>query len=342
MSLGISSGKGIRETIPMNTPPNTRKSVLITGAGGYIGRQVVEALVNDRRGLETIVAMDIRLPGSEQQLPGVEYIAEDVRSRTLGATIRSHGANIVAHLAAMVTPGRDSDRDLEYSVDVLGAENVLKSCLEAGVTKLIYTSSGAAYGYHADNPEWLDETDQLRGNPEFAYSDHKRLVEEMLAAWKVDHPELEQLIFRPGTILGSRTSNQITALFDKPVVWGIMGSTSPFVIIWDQDVAACIVKGIHEDVTGIYNLAGDGVLTMREIARLLNKLYVPLPAGLVKATLWVLKQLRMTRYGPEQVNFLRYRPVLSNQRLKKEFGYVPRMTTREVFEYFLDARQSGS
>ena len=105
---------------------------------------------------------------------------------------------------------------------------------------------------------------------------------------------------------------------------------------------ACIVKGIHEEVTGIYNLAGDGVLTMREIAGLLNKRYVPLPAGLVKAALWVLKRFKMTQYGPEQVNFLRYRPVLSNQRLKTEFGYTPRMTTREVFEYFLEARQSGS
>ena len=212
----------------MNAMPNSNKSVLITGAGGYIGRQVVEALVNDRRGLKTIVAMDVRLPGTENQLPGVEYIVEDIRSRTLAATLKSHGANIVVHLAAVVTPGRESDRDLEYSVDVLGTENVLKSCLAAGVTKLIYTSSGAAYGYHADNPEWLDETDELRGNVEFAYSDHKRLVEEMLAVWREDHPELEQLIFRPGTILGSKAANQITALFDKPVVLGIIGSDEPF------------------------------------------------------------------------------------------------------------------
>ncbi len=322
----------------MNAMPNSNKSVLITGAGGYIGRQVVEALVNDRRGLKTIVAMDVRLPRPENQLSGVEYIAEDVRSRTLGATFESHGANIVVHLAAVVTPGRESDRNLEYSVDVLGTENVLKSCLAVGVSKIIYTSSGAAYGYRADNPEWLDETDQLRGNPEFAYSDHKRLVEEMLAVWREDHPELEQLIFRSGTILGSRADNQITALFEKPVMLGIMGSRSPFVIIWDQDVVACIVKGIHEEATGIYNLAGDGVLTMREIAGLLHKWYVPLPAGLVKAVLWVLKRFKMTRYGPEQVNFLRYRPVLSNKRLKTEFGYTPKMTTREVFEYFLKTR----
>ncbi len=81
---------------------------------------------------------------------------------------------------------------------------------------------------------------------------------------------------------------------------------------------------------------------MKEIAGLLGKPYVPLPASLVKAGLWVLKRLNMTQYGPEQVNLLRYRPVLSNKRLKDEFGYIPGMNTREIFECVLRTRQSGS
>jgi UDP-glucose 4-epimerase len=247
----------------------------------------------------------------------------------------------VVHLAAIVTPGRAANRQLEYEVDVLGTRNVLDACLAAGVRKLIYTSSGAAYGYHADNPAWLDEADALRGNPEFAYADHKRQAEETLAQWRVAHPELLQLIFRPGTILGARAANQITALFDKRYVLGLSGTDSPFVIIWDQDVVGAIVKGIHAGGTGIFNLAGDGVLTLSEMASMMRKPYVALPVGLVTAALWLLKRLRLTQYGPEQVNFLRYRPVLSNRRLKEEFGYIPRKTTREVFEFFLQARRSG-
>ena len=51
--------------------------------------------------------------------------------------------------------------------------------------------------------------------------------------------------------------------------------------------------------------------------------------------------LSLTPYGPEQVNFLRYRPVLSNRRLKEEFGYVPRKTTRQAFEFFVEHRRDG-
>ena len=55
----------------------------------------------------------------------------------------------------------------------------------------------------------------------------------------------------------------------------------------------------------------------------------------------VLHPLGLSQYGPEQVNFLRYRPVLDNRRLKEVFGYVPRLTSAEVFDLFRKARGLG-
>jgi UDP-glucose 4-epimerase len=318
-----------------------RRSVFVTGAGGYIGCQLMEALAEQREGIECIVAADVRETAAADRHPGIHYVTTDVRSPQLVDAFKTYGIDTVVHLASIVTPGRKSNRQFEYSVDVEGTGNVLKACLEAGVRKVIVTSSGAAYGYHPDNPDWLDEDDALRGNPEFAYSDHKRIVEEMLARYRKEHPDLRQLIFRPGTILGKTAANQFTALLDKRFVIGLKSVASPFVIIWDQDVIACILKGIHEGVTGIYNLAGDGVLSMKEIAGMLSKPYLPLPVPLVRTGLAILKKLGLSQYGPEQVNFLRYRPVLSNRRLKEEFGYTPRMTTREVFEYYVKFRKQG-
>jgi UDP-glucose 4-epimerase len=106
------------------------------------------------------------------------------------------------------------------------------------------------------------------------------------------------------------------------------------------------MKGILEEVTGTYNLAGDGILTLREMAGLLGKPCLSLPVSLVQSALWVLKRMGLSQYGPEQVNFLRYRPVLSNRRLKETFGYDPQKTTRQVFESFVErygaARTNGS
>ena len=319
----------------MNGSGRKRNSVLVTGAGGYIGRQLMEALAKDRRDLKAVVAADVREIPPDERLTGIDYVIADIRSSELIDIFKRFCIGTVVHLATIVTPGRKPDREFEYSVDVTGTENVLNACLESKVKKLIIASSGAAYGYYLDNPEWLDEDDALRGNPEFAYSYHKKLVEEVLARYRKVRPELKQLVLRPGTVLGATANNQITALFQKPFVIGIMGAASPFVFIWDQDVVGCILRGIFGDATGIYNLAGDGVLTMKEIAGLMGKPYVPLPAGLVRTTLWMLKKLGLSRYGPEQVNFLRYRPVLSNRRLKDEYGYIPQKTTRQVFEYYM-------
>ena len=326
----------------MNTGEKGRgTSVLVTGAGGYIGRALIQALAGSTERIGAVTALDVRPVKDTDQTAGVKYEEADIRSPDLAEVVGRHQPDVVVHLAAVVTPGRKSDREFEYSVDVLGTKNLLEACLAAGVGKVIVTSSGAAYGYHPDSSEWLDEMDPLRGNVEFAYSDHKRQVEEMLATWRVEHPDLKQIVFRPGTILGETAANQITDLFAKPWVLGLAGVDSPFVIIWDQDVVGAILCGVTGDRTGIFNLAGDGVLTLKEMAAIMKKPYLPLPVGLIQGGLWVLKRLGLTQYGPEQINFLRYRPVLSNQRLKDEFGYTPRKTTRQVFDFFLENRNSG-
>lgn len=309
------------------------RAILVTGAMGYIGGKLVRALAGRADEVDRVVAVDVREAPADERVENVEYLVGSVRDGGgLARTMEERGVDAVVHLASVVTPGRDSSRDGEYSVDVEGTRNVIDACLQAGVAHLTVTSSGAAYGYHPDHPEWLDEDDALRGNEAIAYAHHKRLVEEMLAEARRTHPRLGQLVFRPCTVLGEGVRNQITALFEGPVVLGITGSESRFVLVWDEDVVACLVKGVVEAHRGIFNLAGDGTLTLREIARRVGKPYVPLPAGLVATALRVLHPLRLSRYRPEQVDFLRYRPVLSNRRLKEEFGYTPRKDTREVFE----------
>jgi len=316
-------------------------SVYVTGGSGYLGRQVVESLADEPAGVQRIVSADVRDVPESARAKGVVYERADVRDADFAEAFRRHETDTVVHLAAIVTPGPGSSRELEHQVDVVGTRRVLEACAAAGVRRLVYTSSGAAYGYHADNAEWLSEDDPLRGNVEFAYSDHKRQVEEMLAEWRARGEGPAQLVFRPGAILGEGVRNQITALFEGRFVLGLRGAASPFNFVWDQDVVGAIGKGVREGGSGIYNLAGDGILTTREIAGLLGKPYLEVPPGLVRAALALARPLGLSQYGPEQVVFLQHRPVLANRRLKEEFGYVPRKTTREVFDLYLEARRGS-
>ncbi|WP_421705478.1 SDR family oxidoreductase [Alloalcanivorax xenomutans] len=306
--------------------------VLITGAGGYIGRLLGERLAAGH----TVLGLDVRVPAD---LP-FECRQGDIRDPALAELMREWRIDTVVHLAAVLEDSGNRARD--HDIDVNGTRNVLDACLIAGVTQLIVTSSGAAYGYHPDNPAWLDEQDPLRGNPEFAYSDHKRLVEEMLAGYRHRHPDLRQLILRPGTVLGESTRNQITALFERKRILAIAGSDSPFVFVWDQDVVGAIARGVETGAEGIYNLAGDGALTVRQVASILDKPLLVLPAGVLRAVLWLGHRLGLTVHAPEKINFLRYRPVLGNRRLKEEFGYHPQKTSEQTFRFFAErARARG-
>ena len=318
--------------------------VLVTGAAGYLGSSLLRSLA-ERAARDgdpaCIVAGDVREVPAERSLSGVEYVVSDVREPGLEVVLARHSIDTVVHLAAIVTPGPQSNRELEYAVDVLGTRNVLDACVAAGVRRIVVTSSGAAYGYHADNPPWLTEDDPVRGNQAFAYSHHKRLVEELLAEYRREHPALEQVVFRVGTILGETTRNQITALFERRRLIAVKGSASPFVFIWDRDVAGAIEHAIFGGPPGIYNVAGNGTLSVQEIAARLGKRCVTIPPGLLRAVLAVLHPLGLSQYGPEQVDFLRYRPVLDNRRLKEVFGYVPQLTSAEVFELYRTSHGLG-
>ncbi|WP_326534969.1 SDR family oxidoreductase [Pseudorhodoferax sp.] len=314
--------------------------ILVTGADGFLGRGLLQALAA-RPDAPAVVAADVREVPAERRLPDTTYLRWDVRDDGLAAVLATHGIDTVVHLASIVTPGKGSTRALEYAVDVGGTRQVLGACLAQGVRHLIVSSSGAAYGYHADNPAWLREEHPLRGNESFAYAHHKRLVEEMLAEARRENPQLAQTVFRIGTILGERVDNQITALFEKPRPLAIAGSDSPFVFVWDEDVCGALLHALDgAGPPGCYNLAGDGALTIHAIAERLGKRTRVLPAGLLRTALRVGRALGVGRYGPEQLDFLRYRPVLSNAALKERFGYLPRKSSAQAFDAFVAARRA--
>jgi UDP-glucose 4-epimerase len=306
----------------------SERRVLITGAAGYVGSLLGASLARTM----TVVGTDLR-PRTDL---GFECLGVDVRDPGLGRLMRERRITHVVHLASVLEGS--GDRAREFDIDVNGTKNVVEGAIAARVRHLSVASSGAAYGYHADNPEWLVESDPLRAGEAFAYAHHKRLVEEMLSRYRESHPALGQLVLRICTVLGATTRNQITALFLKPRILAVRGSASRFVFIWDEDLAAAFAHGILGDRTGVFNASGDGAMTLADIARELGKPMLVLPPSLLTAALRVGRALGVSRYGPEQLDFLRWRPVLSNALLKSSFGFTPSKSSLQAFLTFAEAQ----
>lgn len=105
--------------------------------------------------------------------------------------------------------------------------------------------------------------------------------------------------------------------------------------VWVDDVATAMVRAATDGPAGVFNVAGDGRLTVPQIAARLGKRQLVVPAWALDAALRLGRMLRLTEHGPEKVPFLRWRPVLSNRRLIEDFGFTPTRTSAEAFEEYL-------
>ncbi|MWC00111.1 NAD-dependent epimerase/dehydratase family protein [Agromyces seonyuensis] len=309
--------------------------ILVTGGSGFLGSSTVAALAAHPE-VSLVVSGDIRPPAGPVPDGVVVETCDVTDPEAVRGVLARNAVDVIVHLAAIVNPGTLPE-SVEEAVDVGGTANVLAAAVESGVRRIVVSSSGAAYGYHADNPEWLSESDAIRGNEEFSYSRHKRRVEELLAEYRQSNPELEQVILRIGTILGPDVANQITALWEGPRLLVVRGSESPFVFVWVTDVVGAIARGATGPATGAFNVAGDGRVTVPEIAAAMGKRTLTLSPGVLAFALRVGSALKLTVHGPERVGFLQFRPVLDNARLKTELGYTPAKTSREAFESYLSA-----
>jgi UDP-glucose 4-epimerase len=304
--------------------------ILITGAAGDIGSRLVDVFQKD----ETIELYTTALHSLASDIKSI-HKAFDIRDENFIEWVKQIKPDVIIHLASIIQLPETMSREQAHDVDVKATQKLLDAAVSIGVKKIVVTSSGAAYGYWSDNPQWLTEDMPVRGNDDYFYSSHKRQVEEMLAAYREKYPQLQQVVLRPGTVLGPNFENPITNIFSKNIITGIAGSKSPFVIIWVDDLVAYLIEAATTGVTGVFNVAGDGTLTLKQIAKHLNKPYLGIPSGLLRGMLRILKPLGLSQYGSEQVKFIEFRPVLSNKKIKKVFKHQPEKTTEQAFFSFL-------
>jgi len=133
------------------------KTILVTGASGCIGGWVVKNLLEQGR---RVVAFDLHpenlrkllLIMPETALAKVKVVAGDVSK--LDDVRKAFSCNVaqVIHLAALQLPFCKADPARGSLVNVVGTQNVFQAAKEAGVKRVVYSSSTAVYGSAADYP----------------------------------------------------------------------------------------------------------------------------------------------------------------------------------------------
>jgi len=152
-------------------------TVAVTGPTGEIGASAVDALERDPK-VGRILGMARRpFDPAGRGWRKVEYRQGDILD---AEAVRSfvEDADVVVHLAYLIMGSREESRH----INLAGTRNVFEATVAAArPSRLVYTSSVAAYGYHADNPVPLTEDVPARGSAEHYYSEQKAECELLLA-----------------------------------------------------------------------------------------------------------------------------------------------------------------
>ena len=298
-------------------------TVAVTGVGGLVGRRLVAEL--DRRDdVQRIVGVDVRAPAG-LTTPKLAFRVGDVRDPALAQALA--GVDVVVHLAFQMDPLRDEAT--MRAVNVGGTRNVAEAAVAAGARKLVYVSSGVAYGAHPDNDLPLTEDSPLRANPQFNYAEHKQEIEEWLWPWAEAHPDLAVTVLRPSIVAGPGVENFISRQLEAPRVTAVKGHKPPMQFVHVDDVASALAHVVEHDLPGAYNVSSEGWLSFDEVAAILDRRVLELPEEVAFSAAERLWELGVGAAPPGQVHYLMHPWVLSVDKLAAT-GWRPRHSNRDA------------
>jgi UDP-glucose 4-epimerase len=309
---------------------------LITGGSGYIGTRLVE-LLSRREDTEKIVICDVVPPRGAYQ-PKTEFERMDVRDRgAVHAAIERANPDVLVHLAFILNPSHDEA--LMYEVDVNGTHNVLEAAAEAGIGQVLVTTSGVAYGAFADNPQPITEDQPVRGVARFSYARDKTESDRIVQLWAHQHPDVVTTIVRPCIVFGPNVANYLVRLWTKqPFAVDVGNLDGHIQFLHEEDVVEAVSGLLLGRHAGQFNVAPEGLMTLRECAELLGTPIRRMPLWAYRALAKLLWRLRVSEAPPGQIEFALYPWVLSNDKIKSTLGWIPRHTSRETFEITMRAQ----
>jgi UDP-glucose 4-epimerase len=312
--------------------------VLITGSAGYLGSKVVSIL--SQKGGYEIYGIDIKLPENSGDYK--HFVRASVTEMNeMHRLFEEAKPDIAVHLAFAVNTLHDPKKEEE--IDVNGTQNFLSLCELFNVPKVVFMSSAASYGAYDGAPQAYMETSPLNGNPSYAYSKFKAVTDEMAQKFMKEHPSCAFTMLRPCLFIGPNTNNSFFEVLKFPLlpqIWDGSGIRNvSFQFIHEDDMADCLVSAIEKKVHGIFNVASDGTIAYSDIAKLVGKRRIAVPAWILYPVTSLLWRLRLISSPPGQLDFMRYNWLMDNQKMKREL-YLPRFSTAEAFKSFVSARST--
>ena len=319
------------------------KKVLVTGATGFLGKYVVEELVE--HGYQVRAFGRNRAIGQSLVNASVTFIQGDLTNQE-DLTKACQEMDMVVHAGALSTvwgPWEDF-----YQTNVLGTKYVLEACREANIERLVYVSSPSIYAAPRDQLD-IKESDAPQENSLNNYIRSKLASEKLFK----DYPDVSSVILRPRGLFGIGDTSILPRVLNLSQKIGIplIGDGRQLMdMTCVENVALAIRLALETPQAAgeVYNITNGEPRTFRDlIEETLRGLGYPIryrkiPAPLVSAISssleFIYKSLKLkgepalTRYT---YYLLRYSQTLDISKAERDLGYRPKITISEGIEQYV-------
>jgi len=278
---------------------------------------VAELIVNNLRHRK-LVDFCVRAPQKEDGFGG--HLSGD-----LSTMLKEHSIDTVVYAPPA---GR-------HYLDLENAEVVFQQCARAGIKKFILLSSAMIYGASPHNQGFLSESHVISRN------DKKRITKEWLDLEALAGAYLGELsgtgielnILRTAAVLVLGGDDYFSDLFRQSFVFALPGHDPTIQLLSPIDLASAICSVVANRAGGVFNVAPDGVITLRAALRLSETKRLPVSRLVQRIVRRPLTRLRLTR-PIEQLDYIRYSWTISNRKAKRDLKWQPCRSSVEALRDF--------
>jgi UDP-glucose 4-epimerase len=290
--------------------------VLVTGGAGAIGSNVTDELV--LAGAEEIVVLDNLVRGRRENLAWaqangpVTVVEGDIRDRALVRRLTT-GVDVVFHLAAIRITQCAEEPRLALEVLVDGTYNVVEAAVDAGVRKVVASSSASVYGLAEEFPTteahhpWANDT--LYGA---AKTFNEGVLRSMHAMQGLDYVALRYFnVYGPRMDVHGLYTEVLVRWMERiaagepPLILGDGLQTMDFVYM--EDIARANMLAAQTDLTDVvFNVASGTETSLVDLAQMLLRVMdsdLPVQHGPARAVNGVTRRLADTSHAREQLGF---------------------------------------